>query len=254
MPQQKIRSQKISDIIAEQLESMIIEGSLEPGQKMPTERALAERFEVSRPSIREALNKLDAKGLVTRRQGGGTFVADSIGMSMSDPLLGLLESHPEFNYDLLEYRHALEEIAAHYAAVRATESDHELIERRYQEWLDGHNARLGAEQEAELDWRFHLSIAEASHNAVLLHSMRALLSLFKQTIATNLTYLYTEEARRDEIRRQHEAMKDAVIQRDTEKSRQAVNNHLAFVEETLQHSSRFESNSQRSLRRISMIR
>ena len=62
MPQQKIRSQKISDIIAEQLESMIIEGSLEPGQKMPTERALAERFEVSRPSIREALNKLDAKG------------------------------------------------------------------------------------------------------------------------------------------------------------------------------------------------
>ncbi|MDO6805119.1 FCD domain-containing protein, partial [Wenyingzhuangia sp. 1_MG-2023] len=119
-------------------------------------------------------------------------------------------SHPEFNYDLLEYRHALEEVAAHYAALRATESDHAIINRRYQEWLDGHNARLGAKAEAELDWRFHLSIAEASHNAVLLHSMRALLSLFKQTIAANLTYLYTEEGRRDAIRLQHEALKDAV--------------------------------------------
>ncbi|WP_221798213.1 GntR family transcriptional regulator [Oceanobacter mangrovi] len=254
MPNQKIRSQKISDIVAEQLESMLIEGSLEPGQKIPTERALAERFEVSRPSVREALNKLEAKGLVIRRQGGGTYVADNIGMSMTDPLFDLLGSHPEFNYDLLEYRHALEEIAAHYAAVRATESDHQIIRQRYQEWLDGHNARLGAEKEAELDWRFHLSIAEASHNAVLLHSMRALLSLFKQTIATNLTYLYTEESRREEIRQQHEAMRDAVLERNGEAARKAVNNHLAFVEETLQHSSRFESNAQRSLRRMSMIR
>mgnify|MGYP003675993319 CR=1 FL=1 len=251
---QRIQSQKISAIIAGQLESMIIEGSLEPGQKMPTERELAARFDVSRPSIREALNQLETKGLVSRRQGGGTYVATALGHSLADPLLELFQSHPEFNYDLLEYRHALEEVAAHYAALRATPEDHAIIERRYQEWLDGHQVRLGAKAEAELDWRFHLSIAEASHNAVLLHSMRALLSLFKQTIATNLTYLYTEEGRRDTIRLQHEALKNAVIQRNEDDARQAVNNHLAFVEETLQQSSRFESHAQRALRRFSMIR
>jgi GntR family transcriptional regulator, transcriptional repressor for pyruvate dehydrogenase complex len=253
MPE-RIQSRKISAIIAERLESMIIEGSLEPGQKMPPERELALQFEVSRPSVREALQKLEAKGLVNRRQGGGTFVTEQLGMSLADPLMGLFQTHPEFNYDLLEFRHAMEEVAAHYAAERATESDHEIIRRRYDEWLDGHTRRLGAKAEAELDWRFHLSIAEASHNAVLLHSMRALFSLFKQTIATNLTFLYTEEGRRDEIRQQHQALRDAILSRNAEAARQAVNDHLAFVEETLQQSSRFESNAKRSLRRIALIK
>lgn len=252
MSNDPIKSKKISDIIAERLEGMILEGSLEPGQKIPTERDLAVQFSVSRPSVREALNKMDAKGLVVRRQGGGTFVAKELGMAFVDPLMDLFQNHPEFNYDLLEFRHAMEEVSAHYAALRATDADHQMIRRHYDEWLDGHNQRLGAQQEAELDWRFHLSIAEASHNVVLLHSMRALFNLFKQTITTNLSYLYTEEGRREEICKQHEALKDAVINRDPTASSQAVNNHLAFVEETLQQSSRFESNAKRSLRRISL--
>jgi len=254
MSDEPIRASKISDIIAKRLEAMILEGSLVPGQKMPPERELAQQFEVSRPSLREALHKLEAKGLVTRKQGGGTFVSAEIGLSFVDPLMQLFQTHSEFNYDLLEFRHALEEVAAHYAALRATETDREIIERRYNEWLDGHVQRIGHKEEAELDWRFHLAIAEASHNAVLLHSMRALFNLFKMTIATNLEYLYTKEDRRDEILRQHSAIKDAVLSRDPKAAQQAVNDHLTFVEETLQQSSRFESHSKRSLRRIGLMR
>lgn len=254
MSDDPIRASKISDIIAKRLEAMILEGSLAPGQKMPPERELAQQFEVSRPSLREALHKLEAKGLVTRKQGGGTFVSAEIGLSFVDPLMQLFQTHSEFNYDLLEFRHAMEEVAAHYAALRATETDREIIERRYNEWLDGHVQRIGHKEEAELDWRFHLAIAEASHNAVLLHSMRALFNLFKMTIATNLEYLYTKEDRRDEILRQHSAIKDAVLSRDPKAAQQAVNDHLAFVEETLQQSSRFESHSKRSLRRIGLMR
>lgn len=254
MSSNAIHSRKISDIIAERIEGMILEGSLEPGQKLPPERELSAQFEVSRPSVREAMQKLEVKGLVNRRQGGGTFVSADLGSSLVDPLVSLFGSHPEFNYDLLEYRHALEEVAAHYAAVRATETDYQLIEERYQQWLKGHEQRLGFEAEAELDWRFHLSIAEASHNAVLLHSMRTLFNLFKETIATNLTFLYTKDERREVIKEQHEALKNAVIARDEEAAREAVNAHLAFVEETLQQSSRFETNAQRSLRRMSLKR
>lgn len=254
MSDEPIRASKISDIIARRLESMILEGSLVPGQKMPPERELARQFDVSRPSLREALHKLEAKGLVSRKQGGGTFVSADIGLSFVDPLMQLFQTHSEFNYDLLEFRHALEEVAAHYAALRATESDQEIIQRRYNEWLEGHSSRIGYKEEAELDWRFHLSVAEASHNAVLLHSMRALFNLFKLTIATNLQYLYTKEDRRDEILRQHTAIRDAVLNRDPQAAQQAVNDHLAFVEETLQQSSRFESHSRRSLRRIGLMR
>lgn len=254
MTENSIRATKISDIIAKRLESMILEGSLAPGQKMPPERELAQQFEVSRPSLREALQKLEAKGLVLRKQGGGTFISNDIGLSFVDPLTQLFQSHDEFNYDLLEFRHALEEVAAHYAALRSTAADHEIIERRYQEWYECHQARKGYKEEAEMDWRFHLSIAEASHNAVLLHSMRALFSLFKQTIANNLEHLYTIDDRRNEINAQHLAIKNAVVDGDPKAAQQAVNDHLAFVEETLQQSARFDSNSQRSLRRIGLMR
>ena len=63
MAYSKINQPKISDVIMEQLERMILEGSLQPGQKLPPERELAVQFEVSRPSLREAIQKLEAKGL-----------------------------------------------------------------------------------------------------------------------------------------------------------------------------------------------
>ncbi|MGO2167442.1 GntR family transcriptional regulator, partial [Pseudoalteromonas sp.] len=74
----KIKAAKLSDVILQQLENMILEGSLAPGEKLPPERELAKQFEVSRPSLREAIQKLEAKGLVTRRQGGGTFVKNQL--------------------------------------------------------------------------------------------------------------------------------------------------------------------------------
>ena len=78
MAYSKINQPKISDVIMAQLEQMILEGSLQPGQKLPPERELAIQFEVSRPSLREAIQKLEAKGLLMRRQGGGTYVKEQL--------------------------------------------------------------------------------------------------------------------------------------------------------------------------------
>ena len=82
-----VKQAKLSDVILAQLETMILEGSLKPGQKLPAERELAKQFDVSRPSLREAIQKLEAKNLVTRRQGGGTYVSDEILGGLSDPFL-----------------------------------------------------------------------------------------------------------------------------------------------------------------------
>ena len=73
-----LRQQRLADVITERLEAMILEGSLKPGQRLPPERELAERFGVSRPSLREAIQKLAARGLLTSRQGGGTFVNETL--------------------------------------------------------------------------------------------------------------------------------------------------------------------------------
>ena len=94
MSYKRVKQPKISDVISDDLESMILEGSLKPGQKLLSERELAKQFEVSRPSLREAVQKLVAKGLLISRQGGGTFVSDELDGGYADPLLTLFSSHP----------------------------------------------------------------------------------------------------------------------------------------------------------------
>ncbi len=127
----QVRQRRLSDDIVSQLETMILEGTLKAGERLPAERALAERFGVSRPSLREAIQKLAARGLLVSRQGGGNYVADSLGSTFSDPLLQLLESNPEAQRDLLEFRHTLEGSCAFYAAQRATELDRQRLREAF---------------------------------------------------------------------------------------------------------------------------
>ena len=75
---QPIKVAKISDQIVAEIEAMIVDGRFSAGEKLPSERELAQRFNVSRQSLREAIQKLEAKGLIDRRQGGGTFVSENI--------------------------------------------------------------------------------------------------------------------------------------------------------------------------------
>jgi GntR family transcriptional repressor for pyruvate dehydrogenase complex len=162
MAYSKIRQPKLSDVIEQQLEFLILEGTLRPGEKLPPERELAKQFDVSRPSLREAIQRLEAKGLLLRRQGGGTFVQSSLWQSFSDPLVELLSDHPESQFDLLETRHALEGIAAYYAALRSNDEDrerirelHQAIERAQQ------SGDLDAESDAVV--QYQIAVTEAAH-------------------------------------------------------------------------------------------
>ncbi|BBC39957.1 pyruvate dehydrogenase complex repressor [Photobacterium damselae subsp. piscicida] len=132
MTYKRIRQPKLSDAIEQEIEQLILDGILSPGQQLPPERELAKQFEVSRPSVREAIQRLEAKHLLTRRQGGGTFVSEKLWQSFSEPLLDLLASHPEAQLDLLESRHALEGLAAYYAALRGNEEDFNRIRHCHQ--------------------------------------------------------------------------------------------------------------------------
>ncbi|MDX1554165.1 MAG: GntR family transcriptional regulator, partial [Marinobacter sp.] len=128
----KIAPKRLADSIVEELENMILEGTLQPGERLPAERTLAERFGVSRPSLREAVQRLAAKGLLVSRQGGGHYVAESLGSSFTDPLIALLEGRPDAQRDLLEYRRTLEADCAYYAALRATAVDKAHLKTAYE--------------------------------------------------------------------------------------------------------------------------
>ncbi|MFY0656939.1 MAG: pyruvate dehydrogenase complex transcriptional repressor PdhR [Neptunomonas phycophila] len=248
MTYQRVKQPKISDVIAQRMEEMILEGTLQPGQKLQPERELAKKFDVSRPSLREAVQKLAAKGLLNSRQGGGTYVSEDLGGSFTDPLLDLFRTHPEAQYDLLEFRHALEGVTAYYAALRSTQADKEAIQAKYDELQSFHDIKA-FDKEVSADVDFHLAIAAATHNMVLLHMMRAMFSLLRQHINDNLQNIYPKPGYRDKIHHQHTKLLNAVLAGEPELARNAAHDHLAYVEEALLEQGRENTRLERSLRR-----
>ena len=230
----QVRQRRLSDDIVEQLEGMILEGTLKSGERLPAERALAEQFGVSRPSLREAIQKLAAKGLLVSRQGGGNYVATSLGSTFSDPLLQLLESNPEA---LLEFRHTLEASCAYYAALRATEMDRERLRLAFERLQDCYARvdEVSRAEEGEADASFHLAIAEASHNAVLLHTIRGLFDLLKRNVVTNIGGMYKQRSEtRDMLISQHRELYLAIIEGRAEDAREVASRHLMYVQEVLE--------------------
>jgi GntR family transcriptional repressor for pyruvate dehydrogenase complex len=102
---------RAADAIMDHVERLILEGKVRPGQRLPSERGLAEEFDVSRPTVREAIQKLEARGLVQRRHGGGTFVAEHVGSTFIDPMMSMIQRSPDATFDILELRFALESVS-----------------------------------------------------------------------------------------------------------------------------------------------
>ncbi|MEL0635338.1 MULTISPECIES: FCD domain-containing protein [Marinomonas] len=243
-----VKQPKISDIIMQQLESMILEGSFKPGQKLLSERELAARFEVSRPSLREAIQKLIARGILYSQHGGGTYVSKQIGSSFADPLHDLLSAHDEFLYDQLEFRDGLESLSAYYAALRSTDADKARLTQCFNKLVDA-NQNHDFSLEASLDAEFHMIIAESAHNVVLLHTLRSLFTILASSISANLNNLFKKKVARKTIMDQHRAMYSAIMAGNAEGARDAVHAHLVFVEENLLKMRQEETRIQRSLRR-----
>ncbi|WP_026971559.1 pyruvate dehydrogenase complex transcriptional repressor PdhR [Aliagarivorans marinus] len=253
MNYQRVKPAKLSDVIVEQLERMILEGSLPPGERLPAERELAKQFDVSRPSLREAIQKLEAKGLVVRRQGGGTFVQHKLRDGLTDPLFELLAKHDESQLDLLEFRHAVEGISAYYAALRGTEGDLEKIQLCYT------RVELAQEQgdsaaEAKAVVALYEVIAEASHNLVLFHLIRGLAPLLEANVLSNFELLYRRPSVTSKIRQHRSTMLKAILDGQPDQAREASHQHLAFIEETLLEIEREESRVERSNRRLRQLK
>jgi GntR family transcriptional repressor for pyruvate dehydrogenase complex len=246
---QSIRQPKLSDVIERELEALISDGILSASQQLPPERELAKQFDVSRPSVREAIQRLEVKGLLTRRQGGGTFVSETLFSNLSDPLLNLLANHTDSQRDLLETRHALEGIAAYFAALRGNEEDfHRIVQ--CQKAISVMLVKESIEEEAKAIMEFLIAIAEASHNVVLLHIIRSLSPLLEKNVSQNLTLLHDREPLMQKLNEHRAKIVEAIISGEPEKAREMSHTHLAFIDETLSGLTQEQGRRARSLRRI----
>lgn len=227
----------MSDQVARVVTKAITEGQYPVGSQLPPERELAVQLGVSRPTLRQALSTLDARGWLESRQGGGHRVCRHLGDGFSDPLMALLSTDRDYQYDILEYRNALEGMAAWYAALRATDADCQRLQSCVTELERCHRAGNAAEQ-ATADVEFHLAIAEASHNAVLLQNMKALFRVLASSIAKSVFQIAGQGDSADRLLAQHQALLGAIVSGDAPAAQRASQRHLGFVESCLNESHR----------------
>jgi GntR family transcriptional regulator, transcriptional repressor for pyruvate dehydrogenase complex len=228
----RLAVQRLSDTIAHELERRILEGALKPGDRLQPERELAVELGVSRPSLREAIQKLVSKGLLHSRQGGGTFVTDQLEAGFTDPWQEMLRQHPNIQADLLEFRGLLESEAAALAARRATDTDLQRIENAYNRvealFAEGPGAAVFEEQVAA-DLAFHQAVAEAAHNVVFGHLTSSLFRVTHDHIDRNLRHLRRLEEDWQELRTQHAAIWEGIRTRNPAAAHAAVRRHIDFV-------------------------
>jgi GntR family transcriptional repressor for pyruvate dehydrogenase complex len=228
-----VRSSKVYEQIAEQIEQLILSGKLHSGDRLPTERELAEQFQASRTAVREAMKTLAQKGLVDMRPGRGTVVIDGTSQAMQHSL-GLMirvgQAGSESN--LVEVREILEPELAALAAARATGEHIAAMQQAVQVMdasLDDANTYIAADND------FHLALARATHNDLILTFVDSIVGLLSEQ--RKHIFSVAGGSARGQIH--HKQILDAILLHDPEAARAAMRAHLqqvrADVETAISH-------------------
>ena len=218
-----VRKKRLFEDVARQVQKLIVDGSLKPGDRLPPERQLAELFGVSRNSVRDAIRVLELTGMVIPRHGDGNVVADVSTETLVAPIAKLLLRKRKLVAELLDVRKMLEPALAARAAIHATADQiarlESILRRQHEKSLRGQPA-------VEEDSEFHYAIALAAKNSVVLKLLDVLMDLLRETRARSLQV----EGRRERSLAGHRRVLEAIKRRDAAAAEHAVRQHLEEIE------------------------
>lgn len=218
------------EYVIDSIKGMISRGELKCGEKIPSERELAERFNVSRVPIREALKILEYMGILDSSRGDGTYVRNITVEDLIGKMDFALTATADTLIDLVEMRINLESFAAYQAALNRTEEDIEVIRGTILDMRTAKKALQASDETAvealrRLSQQFHVELVKAAHNSVLTsiyENLYELLDISRQFTISSTGISY------DSILA-HEALLNKIVQRDAEGAREAMEGHLAEV-------------------------
>jgi GntR family transcriptional repressor for pyruvate dehydrogenase complex len=217
-----IARQKTYELVAERLLDQIRDGYLTPGDVLPPERELVQSYGVGRSSVREALRMLESRGLIESR-GDGAFAVSTLRNPFNQSLDLLLRVDQASYANLFEVRRILEGEAAALAASRRTTAHLRAMESVVEDMDDG----LSSEQRfISADLAFHMAIAEASGNPVLVHLMHAIRELLQRSLSSSYHIPGSPEGAVE----MHRLILEAIAERRPEDARQRMQEHVARVE------------------------
>lgn len=225
----------LSHQLSKKLQEQIIYGEICPGQKLPSQRQLSKRYDLSRSTVREAVQELELKGLVETYHGGGSVCKNLLESRFDMPLEGVGDNI-DYQVQVMEMRAALEGEAAYYAALRATDEQLEKIGQEYHA-MQERNSGITTLAKAKADLRFHMMIAEASHNLLVIsfsqifynRSFNAIYGVLDRTLKKFGRYP-------DGIRAQHTQIYQALLNRDATLARKLAVEHIDYTRKQLEGS------------------
>jgi len=218
-----VRRNKVYEEVAKQIERLIL-NKLKPGDKLPSERELAEMLRVSRSSIRDAIRGLELMGLVEPRQGAGTIVRELSTESLVNPFANALMRRQEMVSELLDFRKMLEPPLAARAATHASPDEISEME----EILQRQEAKLSHDETCiDEDAEFHYNVALASGNSVVLKVLDILMDLLRDTRERSLQV----RGRAQKSLAGHRRILAAIKRHDAEAAKAAMRRHIEDVEE-----------------------
>jgi GntR family transcriptional repressor for pyruvate dehydrogenase complex len=218
-----VKSTRIYEEIVRQIKGMIGEGRLKSGDQLPPERDLAEKFLVSRTSVREALRALESVGLIEIRPGEGTFVREVSVDALVEPLALVLLSQREMIGELFEARRLLEPAIAGLAARRATREEVQEMERILDEQAKEIAAgNTGLAQDAA----FHAAIGTAAHNRAITRIVHAVMDLLAQSREEAIS----TPGRPTRSHEDHRRVLDAIRSGNPAAAERAMLDHVVAVE------------------------
>ncbi|WP_300675168.1 FadR/GntR family transcriptional regulator [Desulfoluna sp.] len=219
---QPIKQPKVSTLIVEQIKSHILQGNLSPGDPLPSERELMKLFNVSRASLREALNILHGMGFVIISQRKRTRVKSLVPDSFVEPIHALLKEDRETLFDVIEVRKCMESWNAYYAAERASDAEIE----RLKHIIDSMMSQGPKKQRLiDNDARFHVSISDMTHNKIQSHLMFSIYGVIQNSVI--ISY---EDSQTQEILEEHLNIYQAIKKRDPKLARLEMKHHLDRVQ------------------------
>ena len=229
----KVKIEKIYVQIVRQIEDLIERGILKPGDKLPSEPVLAEQLGTSRPPLREALSALEMFGIIERRGRTGSFVkanTDTIRHKYQLRELGKNVSP----YETLQARKIVETEIVRTAAETATKKDIEAVQKAFQEMkekIEKSGSSLTLEDIISSDIKFHLSIAEATHNSVLIETVRYMVAGLREKLWIEMKIHNTDFRKRfQKLLLEHKEILDALIKKDGTTIGKKMYEHLDIAE------------------------
>jgi GntR family transcriptional repressor for pyruvate dehydrogenase complex len=224
-----ITKQSIPDSVSMQIQQLIAKRKLKAGDKLPSQRDLAEQLGVGRPAIREALKRLEAMGVVKVQHGKSSTIEKVDLSTIMGNVSSLLQLAPIDVLQLLEAKEIIESKCAELASRRATEGD--LTEMRgYLEEMEKN--KYNPKVHAEADYLFHFTIVRAADNPFIIEIMKVLGKMIEKAIEE--TAIEDDLVGREKAKRYHRSLYRAIRQRDGQKAVEVLHKH------SLESRSRYE--------------